>query len=175
MGDFSGRESISRLFLVCPTDGMEQHIRKEFKGEAFFYTALGLYMDFDAESENELWQLIVEKNIDQVVFVSSFSNVFYNDSFDKKRRRNYPVDIALDITRKKDIKHPSFAPNIYLLAAKHLENQKHRLLSTDYLGYHLTQNKIPVVAYVYQPKSEFFCSISEIEKRGFWLDKISAN
>lgn len=161
--------------MVCPTDGMEQLIRKKFEGEAFFYTALGLYFEFEIQSENDLWQLIVNNSVKQVVFVSSIKNVFYSDAFARNRKQCYSIDEALDKTLKSNIKHPSFVPNIHLLAAKHLENQKQRLLSTGYLGYQIVQAGIPVEAYVYKPQTKSFCSLNEVNARGSLLNDFCAN
>ena len=124
MTSFPVNESINRLFLVCPTDGMEPLIRKEFEGEAFFYTALGACFEFDIQTENSLWEMILDNDIRQIVFLSSTSNVFYQDAFSKQQKRDYPIDVALAKTRKSIFHHKSFTPNVHLLAANHLKSQK---------------------------------------------------
>ncbi len=170
-----GNEQLSRLFLVCPTDNIEQVVRKNFEGEAFFYTALGVHFEFDRQTESDLWEIIVEKSIDQVVFVSSIENVFYEDAFGNARKRNYQIDAVLTKARMKISKPTSIAPNIHLLVAVHLASQKSRLLSTEYLGHQLTNRDIPVDICVYQPRTESFHSLGEIDEKGHLLDGISSN
>jgi len=174
-----GEKSVKRLFLICPTDNIEQLICNNFTGEAFFYTALGGYFEFDFNTQSNLWDLICKKNINQIVFVSAINNVFYKHAFEKNVKHNYPVDEALSETKKKVFKylmHPEvFSSNFHLLAARHLINQKKRLLATRYLGNHLKREKVSAKAYVYQPEDNFFYSPREIEEKGYLINSLSYN
>jgi len=170
---------VKRLFLVCPTDSMELIIRNKFMGEPFFVTALGAYFEFDLQEQLDLWDLICENRITQIVFVSSIDNLFYWRTFEKHRKHHYPIDKALARTWKKisenRLEPGVFFPNVHLLAARHLANQKKRLLSTDYIGGHLSKENVAVKAYVYHPQEEVFYSLAEIEERGCLLNSISCN
>ncbi len=175
-----GRKTLSKtLFLVCPTDNMEQLILNNFKGEAFFYTALGVYFEFDFRTESRLWELICENGINQIIFVSTIHNIFYQHAYARKGKHNFPIDKVLAETKKKISKNliqpEAFGSNFHLLAAKHLRNQKKRLLSSPYLGEHLKKEKIPVKAYVYEAHEKIFYHLREIEQRGYLLNSISNN
>ena len=167
------------LFLICPTDNLEQDISNDFPGEAFFCTALGGYFEFDLETQSNIWDLICEKGINQIVFVCGINNVFFKHAFEEKVRHNYRVDEALSKTKKKIFKHlmyPGvFSSNFHLLAAHHLANQKKRILATLYLGNQLKREKIFVKAYVYQPEGHFFYPLNEIEEKGYLMQRISYN
>ena len=163
--------SIRSLFLICPTDNLEQDISNEFAGEAFFYTALGGYFEYDLKTQSDVWDLICEKGINQIVFVCGINNVFFKHAFEEKVRHYYRVDEALIKTKKKIFKHlihpEVFSSNFHLLAAHHLTNQKNRLLSTPYLGGYLKREEIPVKAYVYQPEEHIFYPLNKIDEKGY--------
>ena len=171
--------SIRSLFLICPTDNLEQDISNDFAGEAFFCTALGGYFEFDLETQSNIWDLICEKGINQIVFVSGINNVFFKHAFEKNVKHDFRVDEALSKTKKKIFKHliypEVFSSNFHLLAAHHLANQKNRLLSTSYLGGYLKREEILVKAYVYQPEDNFFYPLNKIEEKGYLLSGISYN
>jgi len=173
------KNSIKRLFLICPTDRMEQLIVNHFRGEVYFYTALGAYFEFDLRVQSKLWDLIGEYRIEQVIFVTAINNVFYKQVFDKNEKHNYPIDEILAETKKEISKHrihpEVFSSNLHLLAARHLKNQKQRLLSTRFLGNRLREKNIIVDAYAYQPEKKIFSSYREIEKMGCLLKSISYN
>jgi hypothetical protein len=120
--------SMRRLFLICPTDNLEQVISNDFEGETFFCTALGGYFEFDLKTQSNVWDLICENDINQIVFVIGINNVFFKHAFEKKVKHNYRVDEALSKTKKKIFKHlmylEVFSSNFHLLAAHHLANQK---------------------------------------------------
>jgi len=171
--------SMRRLFLICPTDNLEQVISNDFEGETFFCTALGGYFEFDLKTQSNVWDLICENDINQIVFVIGINNVFFKHAFEKKVKHNYRVDEALSKTKKKIFKHSMyfevFSSNFHLLAAHHLANQKKRLLSTLYLGNHLKREKISVNSYVYQPEDDFFYPLNEIKEKGYQMQMISYN
>ncbi len=171
--------SVKRLFLICPTDCLEEPILNHFAGEGYFYTALGAYFEFDFMAQSSLWDLICEHTIEQVVFVTAIDNVFYQDVFNKNVKHNYPVDEALAKVKKEISKHQIqpevFSSNFHLLVAKHLKSQKKRLLSSSYLGNRLSEEKITIDAYAYQPEKRLFSSYHEIEKMGYMLNNISNN
>ncbi len=173
------KESINRLFLICPTDNMEKPILNHFNGSSYFYTALGAYLEFDYESQSKLWDLVYELEIEKIVFVTSINNVFCRQVFNSMQNRNYPVDIVLAETKKEISKHliqpEVFFSNIHLLIAKHLKNQKERLLATSILGNHLKEQNIFVEAYAYHPEKWTFSNCYEVEKIGNFLSEFSCN
>lgn len=144
------------LFLICPTDSMEKSILTHFSGVGYFYTALGVYFEYDFTMQSELWELICEHRIEEVVFVTAFNNVFFVDVSNKNVKHSYPVDEALAEAKSRISKHliqpEVFSSNYHLLVANHLKHQKRRLLSTNYLGSRLKKEKIMVNAYAYHPE-----------------------
>jgi len=172
-------DPINRLFLICPTDCIEQPIHQYFDGNGYFYTALGAYFEFDFKVQSTLWELICDRNIKEVIFVTAINNLLYQDVFDRNEKHNYPVDQALEIARNEITNHTkphkAYYSNYHLLVAHHLKKQKHRLLSTHYLGNRLRDNNIDIDVYVYQPNKEKFCSHREIEETGYLLNSISYN
>ena len=167
------------LFLVCPMDRMEPLIRDKFSGEAFFCSALGVYFEYDIQTQFSLWDLIRENRIDRVIFATSVNNVFYRQAFKKIATTTYPINETLADTRKQLADHLMSSdvlfPNFHLLAAQHMANQKERLLTTQYLGAKLTKGNVEVKAYVYQPQEGVFYNLGEVEKRGHLLSKVSCN
>lgn len=168
-----------RLFLICPTENTEQLIRNHFTGEAFFCTALGGYFQFDFNTQSNLWDLICKNNINQIVFVSSIDNVFYKQAFKRNIKHSYHIDNVLSETKKNIFEHSLhsniFSSNFYLLAARHLTNQKKRLLSTNYLGSNLKREQVSVKAYVYQPKDNSFYSPRGIKEKEYLTKNIVYN
>ena len=171
--------SVQRLFLVCPTDCIEQTILNDFKGKAFFCTALGVYFEFDFVMQSNLWDLICEQSIKQVVFVTAIDNVFYENVFNEKLKLNFPADEALAGVKKRISKHliqPGvFSSNYHLLVANYLKNQSRRLMSSSYLGSRLRSEKISVNAYVYDPMKKHFSSCRKTEQMGNLINSISPN
>jgi len=171
--------SKKRLFLVCPTDHMEQVIHKKFGGKAFFYTALGAYFEFDTETQYHLWDMICELGIDEVLLVTRINNNFYGQAFEHQRKHTYPVNKSLSKIKEEITSHQMsaeiFLPNFYLLAARHIANQKKCLLLTYYLGDHLLQQGISVKACAYHPGKDVFYSLEELEHHGGFLKNISCN
>ncbi len=169
----------NRLFLICPTDYIEQAIQNQFNGETYYYTALGVYFEWDHKIESWLWELICEQGIDQIVIVSAIDNIFYSGDLDKNSRRSYPIDEAVIETKKKLSKHlmqpEIFSSNLHLLVARHLANQKQRFLETTSLGSRIRSGGIEVKAYVYRPQEETFCSLEECIQRGNLLSSVSVN
>jgi len=173
------KTSGNRLFLTCPTDGMEQPILKEFKGESFFYTALGVYLELDFKAQSSLWNLIYENDINQIVFVSSVDNIFYKNLLEERGKHNSPVDRILYHTQRRIFYQftplEAFSSHYYLLAASYLKDQVKRLLSTDYLGAHLIKEQIAVEAFVYHPEDKVFYDHHDIEEKRYLLNTFSYN
>ena len=173
------RAPVNRLFFVCPTDHLEVPIRKQFMGEAFFCSALGVHFEFDIQMQFDLWDLIGENAIEQVIFVSAITNVFYKEAFENPESSGFSIIESLAQTRKKDSNHMKdlqhFFPNLHALAASHLAEQKERLLSSNYLGNLLASEHVAVGAYVYEPRKEAYYHLEEVKKKGEVLSNISFN
>ena len=93
-----GLTSENCLFLICPTDGMEPLLVKCFKGQAFFYTALGACFEWDMATQESLKKLIGKEKIKQVVLLAKMSNTFFMDKFKVKFNiTNYPIQRALQV------------------------------------------------------------------------------
>ena len=130
-----------KLFLICPTDFIELPIRKEFKSECFFYTALGLNFHWDNYCIGEILHLLDRYAINDIVFVSNFRNKFYLDSLnEEKALKSSPSVLELYETLK------SVEPKIYfntcndekmkVLASKHLFEQERKLKQKLALKHH---------------------------------------
>ena len=167
------------LYLVCPTDNLEMPIRNEFGGTAFFYTALGVYFEFDVPTQYDLWELIERQHIERLLFISSVQSDFYKRAFDVQRQNVYPVDRELAKIRR-GIFEPGILPgyglpDYTLLASEHLATQKERVLSTEYLGYQLISHTIEVKAYLFLPQYTVFRSLEEMEWKTSLIHNISLN
>ena len=167
------------LYLVCPTDNLEMPIRNEFGGTAFFYTALGVYFEFDEPTQYDLWELIERQHIERLLFISSVESDFYKRVFDVRRQNVYPVDRELARIRRRIFEPgilPGYGlPNYPLLASEHLATQKERVLSTEYLGCQLISNTIEVKAYLFLPQYTVFQSLEEMEWKAPLIHSISLN
>ncbi len=167
------------LFFVCPTDRIEALIEKKYRGEAYFYSALGVYVEFDFKTQHDLIDMISTNRIDQIVFISSMGNAFYKRALDEPQKWNYPVSKALVRAREKNagqcLYSPAFFSNPYRLVAGYLQDQKERLLSTDYLGKYVEKEAISVEVYAFQPHKGEYYSPEELCKTGQLLERISVN
>ncbi len=68
------------LFLLCPTDCLEETINIAFKQENYFYTSLGNSFDSDRETLKSIKELIENKNIGKIYFVLSNDNQIISDA-----------------------------------------------------------------------------------------------
>ena len=167
------------LFLICPTDHMEERIEHDFRGEAFYFNALGVYFDFGIETQLNLRKVIRRNNINQIIFITSLDNIFYKKVFEDTLKSISPLVDALDETRKKvnnyDIESNWFSSSFQLFVSQHLKNQINRLLKTDYLGTEIREQGITLRAFIYQPIQRSFCSLNSIDINGNLLNQISYN
>ena len=167
------------LFLICPTDNMEQIIKNGFAGNAYFYTALGVYFRFELEDQLNLWDIIKDNSIDQVVFVTSIDNRFYKEALRDKTKQHSPILQSLNKTKMKlpnyEMRATAITSNLHLLASYHLKDQIKRLLSTDYLGTFLRSEEVKVTACIYAPYRQQFCGLSEMEMKGHLINDICYN
>lgn len=168
-----------RLFFICPTDCIETKIRGEFSGKVFFCSALGLYFKLDFQMQKNLKDLISENCIDQVIFVSDLNNTFYKQTLDETKKLRYTTNGLLSKSREKEPYQPIaqnvFFPNLHSLAANHVQEQKKRLLSSDFLGKYLISENIEVKGYIYQSSKDDYFSLEEIENLGHLFNSIASN
>lgn len=73
-----------RLYFICPTDGLEACIDRTFRHENYYFTSLGNSLVFNAETVNEINELIETKNIEEVTFVLSDNNRLIIDALKNK-------------------------------------------------------------------------------------------
>ena len=74
-----------KLFLICPTDFIEQPIKEKINSDCFFYTALGLNFHWDIDTVKEILCLVKQYSIDDIVFVSDFRNRFYINCLEEEK------------------------------------------------------------------------------------------
>ncbi len=169
---------MSSLYLICPSDSLEHLIETEFKGDVYFYTALGVYFEFDINSQLSLWKIIHENDIDQITFVTSIANSFYKDALQDRIKYPCPLTESLQRTHIKiynDSHAGLFHYNFHLLVYQHLKKQINRLINTEYLGKQIKNNKLCLNAYIYQPYNDEFCNITDMEWKGQLFNHISYN
>ena len=68
------------LYFICPTDHLERVIDSTFKQDNYFYTSLGNSITFDAETLEQLVELLSNKNIQNISFVLSDDNSIVLDA-----------------------------------------------------------------------------------------------
>jgi hypothetical protein len=121
-----------KLFLICPTDFIEQPIKMKINSDCFFYTALGLNFHWEINTVQEILYLVEQFLIDDIVFVSDFRNRFYIDCLDNKKTLKScasALEICLTI---KSVEPKYYFNKIYdeklkLLASKHMLRQENNL------------------------------------------------
>lgn len=121
-----------KLFLICPTDFIEQPIKKKINADCFFYTALGLNFHWDINTVKEILCLVEQYSIDDIVFVSDFRNRFYINCLDEEKTSNTCASVFKISQTLKSVK-PQFYfsksndEKMKALASKHLWEQENKL------------------------------------------------
>lgn len=169
----------NRLFLICPTDHIQKRVLDNFQGCAFFCSALGVYFEFDEETQYKIAEVVGRKGIDEIIFISDFNNIFYRQTHDHSVFGHYSIREALQKTKEKlsiHLQDPRvFSLNRHLLISNHLKDQRNRLLETSYLGELLEQSNIQVRAYIYYPTEHRFLNLEQLESKGHLLSDIAHN
>lgn len=121
-----------KLFLICPTDFIEQTLKNQFESECFFYNALGLNFHWDNDTVNAILCLVNKYSIDDIVFISDFRNAFYKNCLEEKKELN-TCDSVLKLSQTlKSIKpqfyfSKSIDEKVKVIASKHLCEQEYKL------------------------------------------------
>ncbi len=177
---FDKLKSGNNLFLICPTDHIESVLNRTSGSKAYFYTALGASFSWDIATQQGLTALIENKNIDQVIFVTKYTNLFYKETVATEN------EYASFRVNQKIIKLEKTLPNYFLkqshpmlkvmlLASRHLHRQQQCILETSLLGKTLKQNRICLKSFVYHPGNEAFFTPKMIEKKVLLYGKLSPN
>ncbi len=176
--DVIDNENKSSLYLVCPLDYLEYSIKTSFNGDAYFCTALGVYFEFDLDTQFNLWNIIHENNIGQVVLVTSLNNPLYKKAFENEvecsdhlAKSLYKTCMKIGSNRLMNLFHQ----NLYLLVYWHLKKQMTRLMRTEYLGKKIKSNGMLLKAFIRQPKQNRFCDLEEMAWKGHLFNNISYN
>jgi len=146
---------------------MEGPIRVNFGENAYFYTALCAFFDWDDKTQFSLLDLIQEKEIKEVYLADSIDNPIYRDFLNTAK---IPLHIPLQehlISIYKDLKRSAKwqqdeTVGLKYFIADHLSKQVSRLGTTRLLGDFLESQGIPVEAILYERSSEAFHSVSEV-------------
>ncbi len=176
---FSKLKSGNCLFLICPTDHIEDVLRQACSTEAFFYTALGANFRWDIDTQQNLISIIKNQNITQVIFITKNTNLFYREVLEPETEPFFNVTetlLQLDKTLPDyflDQSHPIL--RIMLLASRHLQKQQKYLLETPILGKTLKHNKVITKTFVYHPSSHFFYPPKIVENKVLLYGKLSLN
>jgi hypothetical protein len=149
-----------KLFLICPTDFIEQPIKKRINSDCFFYTALGLNFHWDIDTVKEVLCLINQYSIDHIVFVSDFRNRLYINSLEDDKSLNSYASV-LKISETLESVKPQFHYSISIdermkaLASKHLWEQENKLkmMITD-------NNNYKISALLFDKENDTFLNLS---------------
>ena len=89
------------LFLICPTDCLEQVINRQFNNENYFYTSLGNSFLYDEKTINSICNTIKKHKINDICFVLSVDNKIVQEALldnkfsDRTLLNNYYDDIKI--------------------------------------------------------------------------------
>ncbi|WP_034242108.1 hypothetical protein [Aquimarina atlantica] len=177
---FFGKRREKTLFLVCPMDFMEPVIRERYKGNSFFYTALGVVLEFDEPTQHSLYKLIRKEEIDHITLVAKADGDFYQGALlDWQTPLHLPVERSLaklktGIAPRIERQKGSFLKS-RMIIGEHLDYQRERLLNTELLGIELLRNGIGVNSLVYEPSSKSFTTTGDVLDRAKLFDGMMAN
>jgi len=168
------------LFLICPTDHIEDVLDQTCSHKAYFYTALGANFNWDLVTQQCLIELIENQKIDQLIFVTKNTNHFYKETVESKNEySSFRIDKSL-IHLEKTLpncflkqSHPIL--KTMLLASRHLQKQYQNILETTILGKDLKQKGIVTKSFVYHPDTEVFYTPRMIEKKVLLYGKLFPN
>jgi len=167
------------LFLICPTDHLEDILSQTCNTKAFFYTALGANFNWDITTQKNLISLIEKQKIKQIVFVTKHSNLFYQEALEPDSE---PLFAVYDTLLKLDKTLPGYFLNqshpilrIMLLASRNLQRQQKHILETSLLGKALKHKKTIIQSFVYHPENEVFYPPKIIEKKVLLYGMVSSN
>ena len=175
-----GLTSKNCLFLICPTDGMEPLLAKRFSGQAFFYTALGAYFEWDLPTQESLIALIKRRNIKQIAVLTKITNTFFMDKLKVKYNlANYSVEKSLQFIEDSLPEHwnhwEKSISKQRLLATTYIEEQKLRLMGANSLGTLINDGKIPVTSFLYDDEAGKFLKTASLTKQIQLFETISIN
>jgi len=169
------KQSISRsrncLFLICPTDHIEGVVTQIYGEKAYFYTALGANFCWDVRTQKSILELIENRNIEQIVFLTKCSNLFYKKVTvpEQKLQLSYPIGQTLQKLDKTlphgFLSQSHFIMRIMLLASRHLQEQHRHILKTSILGRSLKKKFVSINEFVYYSETGIFYSPQSIEKQ----------
>lgn len=170
----------NRLFLVCPSGFMEHPVRKTFGGNSYFYTAMGVFFEWDEATQHDLTSFLQRRNISEIHFVGNMDNPLYSgflhDSiiplrlpWERQLARGY-TDLKTEIEGQ-----PGAKMKTRLLLADHLARQILRLSESSILGGHIGKEGIRIGALVYDPSDDSFLGAAEVHRRAMVLQGICYN
>lgn len=176
---FNKLKSGNSLFLICPTDHMEDVLRQTCSTEAFFYTALGANFRWDIDTQENLISVIKNQNITQVIFITKNTNIFYREVLEPEIEPFFNANktlLQLDKTLPKHFlsqSHPIL--RVMLLASRHLQKQRKYMLDTPILGKALKHHNVITQSFVYHLNSQIFYPPKIIENKVLLYGKLSPN
>jgi len=177
---FNGLISENHLFLICPTDSGESVLFKRFKGQVFFYTALGACFKWDIETQENLINLIKKRNVRHIVLLMKMTNTFFTNKLKVKYNiANYSVEKTLQFIEDTIPEHLEYLDKTIskqrILATTYLEHQKRRLLDTLNLGKLINNEKISVTSLLYSETENRFLKTENLKERMKLFGAISIN
>ncbi len=174
-------ETISEncLFLICPTDHMEHVLNQTHGKKAYFYTALGANFCWDLVTQESIIKLIESRNISQIIFITKYTNQFYQEMVTSKGHSLFRISQTLRKIEKTlphhflEQSHPIL--KTMLLASRNLQRQSADILATPILGEKLKQDKVVTKCFVYYPETEIFYTSETIEKKVLLYGQLCIN
>lgn len=167
------------LFLICPTDCIEALISINFKGQAFFYTALGACFEWDIKTQKSLVETIAKKNIRQITLVTKMNNTFFMDKIKVKYNlANYSIEEALQDIEDKLPQHFTFwdkLPKLKILATHHLKQEQQKLVNITILGDFISSKNILVNSFLYNDENQKFIKSKTLRQQIIFFEEFSIN
>jgi len=176
---FNKLESGNCLFLICPTDYMENVLKQTCSTKAFFYMALGASFRWDIKTQKNLITLIENQKITTIVFVTKYTNLFYKEILEPEIEPFFHASktlLQLDKTLPDyflNQSHPIL--RIMLLVSRHLQKQQKYMQETSILGKALKYNGVVTQSFVYHPNTQIFYPPKIIERKVLSHGQISLN
>jgi carbonic anhydrase len=155
----------AKLFLICPSCHIENHIRKHFDGSLFFLTALGSVFDTSGLSyASGMNELLINENISEIIIVNDSSCKFILAVLNNGKGFHTGAEEVLQIlhsTCQIEIwSEKKMSRRAFKLAELNIKQQAQSLKETAYIGNKISNKEIGIKGLVYEREEKSFSEIS---------------
>jgi len=159
---------------------MEPPVRKAFGGNSYFYTAVGVFFEWDEATQNSISGFLQRRNISEIYFVGNIDNPLYSGIMHDSTillRQPWQRQLAQGYANLKMSTKGQLGAKIetQLLLATHLKCQIHRLRESTILGRYIGKEDIRMSAFIYDPADASFINEAEVRRRAKVLQGICVN